>query len=251
MAGHSKWHNIKHRKAAQDAKKAKIYAKLAKFIQLEAMKGADPDMNPGLALAIAKAKSAGVPKPVIEKAIAKGSGQVQGENLEEIFYEGYGPAGVALYIKCITSNKNRSASNVRAILTKYGWNMGQAGSVAWQFSPKWVIYVSWKVEKIKEKWKEVEKIIPLDENFEEVLLETDVEDFEIDENGARIVTAREDLAKVTKFLEENGYKIESSEIEYVPQNTVSLSEEEEEKLQKLIDALEDDDDVDSVYHNAD
>jgi len=221
MAGHSKWHNIKHRKAAQDAKKAKT-----------------------------KAKSAGVPKPVIEKAIAKGSGQVQGENLEEIFYEGYGPAGVALYIKCITSNKNRSASNVRAILTKYGWNMGQAGSVAWQFSPKWVIYVSWKVEKIKEKWKEVEKIIPLDENFEEVLLETDVEDFEIDENGARIVTAREDLAKVTKFLEENGYKIESSEIEYVPQNTVSLSEEEEEKLQKLIDALEDDDDVDSVYHNA-
>jgi len=250
MAGHSKWHNIKHRKAAQDAKKAKIYAKLAKFIQLEATKWADPDMNPGLALAISKAKSAGVPKPVIEKAILKGSWQLGGENLEEIFYEGYGPAWVALYIKCITSNRNRSAANVRSILTKYGWNMGQAGSVAWQFDPKGVIYVSGKVEKVKEKWKEVEKIIPLDESFEEVLLETDVEDFEIDENGARIITAREDLAKVTKFLEQQGYKIESSEIEYVPQNTVQLSEEDEQKLQKLLDVLEDDEDVDSVYHNA-
>jgi YebC/PmpR family DNA-binding regulatory protein len=250
MAGHSKWHNIKHRKAAQDAKKAKIYAKLAKFIQLEAMKWADPSMNPGLALAISKAKSAWVPKPVIEKAIAKGSGQDTGEKLEEIFYEGYGPAGVALYIKCITSNKNRSASNVRAILTKYGWNMGQAGSVAWQFSPKGVIYVSWKVEKVKEKGKEVENIIPLDDSFEDILLETDIEDYELSEDGARIVTAREDLAKVTKFLEENNYKIESSEIEYVPENTVSLSEQDEEKLQKLIDALEEDDDVDAVYHNA-
>jgi len=250
MAGHSKWHNIKHRKAAQDAKKAKIYAKLAKFIQLEATKWADPDMNPGLALAISKAKSAGVPKPVIEKAILKGSWQLQGENLEEIFYEGYGPAWVALYIKCITSNRNRSAANVRSILTKYGWNMWQAGSVAWQFDPKGVIYVSGKVEKVKEKWKEVEKIIPLDESFEEVLLETDVEDFEIDENGARIITAREDLSKVTKFLEQQGYKIESSEIEYVPQNTVQLSEEDEQKLQKLLDVLEDDEDVDSIYHNA-
>ena len=250
MAGHSKWHNIKHRKAAQDAKKAKIYAKLAKFIQLEAMKGADPDMNPGLALAISKAKSAGVPKPVIEKAIAKWSGQVQWENLEEIFYEGYGPAGVALYIKCITSNRNRSAANVRAILTKYGGNMWQAWSVAWQFEPKGVIYISWRIEKVKEKWKEIEKILSLDEAFEEDILETDVEDYEVDENGARIVTAREDLAKVTKFFEDKWYKIESSEIEYVPQNTVSLSAEDEEKLQRLLDALEDDDDVDSVYHNA-
>lgn len=250
MAGHSKWHNIKHRKAAQDAKKAKIYAKLAKFIQLEAMKWADPDMNPGLALAISKAKSAWVPKPVIEKAIAKWSGQVQWENLEEIFYEGYGPAGVALYIKCITSNRNRSAANVRSILTKYGGNMGQAGSVAWQFDPKGVIYISGKIEKVKEKWKEIEKILPLDETFEEDVLETEVEDYEVDENGARIITAREDLAKVTKFFEDKWYKIESSEIEYVPQNTVQLSQEDEEKLQRLIDALEDDDDVDSVYHNA-
>jgi len=250
MAGHSKWHNIKHRKAAQDAKKAKIYAKLAKFIQLEAMKWADPSMNPWLDLAISKAKSAGVPKPVIEKAILKWSGQLQWENLEEIYYEWYGPSGVALYIRCITSNRNRSASNVRSTLAKYGGNMGQAGSVAWQFEPKWVIYVLWKIEKIKDKWKDVENILPLTDEFEEVLLETDVEDFEIDENGARIVTAREDLSKVTKFLEENWYKIDSSEIEYIPQNTVALSEADEEKLQRLIDALEEDDDVDSIYHNA-
>jgi len=250
MAGHSKWHNIKHRKAAQDAKKAKIYSKLAKFIQLEAAKWADPSMNPGLELAITKAKAAGVPKPVIEKAIAKWSWQVQWENLEEIFYEWYWPAWVAMYIKCITSNKNRSAANVRAILTKYGWNMWQAGSVAWQFSPKWVILTSGKIEKVKEKWKEIEKIIPIDDSFEEILLETDVEDYEIKDWLARIVTAREDLAKVTKFLEDKGYKIESSEIEYIPENTINLTEEDEKKLERLIDALEDDDDVDSIFHNA-
>ena len=250
MAGHSKWHNIKHRKAAQDAKKAKIYAKLAKFIQLEAMKWADPNMNPWLALAISKAKSAWVPKQVIEKAVLKWSWQLTSDKLEEIFYEWYGPAWVALYIKCITSNKNRSAANIRSILTKYWGNMGQAGSVAWQFNPKWVIYVSWKIEKVKEKWKEVEKILPLDKDFEEVLLETEVEDFEIDENWARIITARWDLATVAKFLEEKNYKIESSEIEYIPTNTVSLSKEDEEKLKKLINALEEDDDVDSIFHNA-
>jgi len=251
MAWHSKWHNIKHRKAAQDAKKAKVYAKLAKIIQLEAMKWPDPDMNPGLAMAISKAKSAWVPKPVIEKAIAKASWQVQGEDLEEIFYEWYWPAGVALYIKCITSNKNRSASNVRSILTKYGGSMGQAGSVAWQFSPKGAIYISWKIEKVKEKWKEIEKIIPLSEDFEDILLETDIEDYELDENGARVITYREDLAKATKFLEKKWYKIESSEIEYIPENTVQLSSKDEEKLEKLLNALEEDDDVDSVYHNAD
>jgi len=250
MAWHSKWHNIKHRKAAQDAKKAKIYSKLAKFIQLEASKWADPSMNPWLELAISKAKSAGVPKPVIEKAIAKWSWQLQWENLEEIFYEGYWPEWVAMYIKCITSNKNRSASNVRAILTKYGWNMWSAGSVAWQFSPKGVIYSSWKIEKIKEKWKEIEKIIPIDDEFEEIILEADVEDYEINDGIVRIETAREDLSKVTKFLEEKWYKIESSEIEYIPENTVKLDENGEQKLQKLIDALEEDDDVDSIYHNA-
>jgi len=250
MAWHSKWHNIKHRKAAQDAKKAKIYSKLAKFIQLEASKWADPSMNPGLELAISKAKSAWVPKPVIEKAIAKGSWQSGGENLEEIFYEWYGPAWVAMYIKCITSNKNRSASNVRAILTKYGGNMGQAGSVSWQFKPKWVIYTPWKIELVKEKWKTIEKIIPVGDEFEDLLLETDVEDYEITSDGVRIETVREDLSKVTKFLEENNYKIESSEIEYIPENTVALSEEDEKKLEKIIDILEDDEDVDSIYHNA-
>ena len=250
MAWHSKWHNIKHRKAAQDAKKAKIYSKLAKFIQLEAAKWADPSMNPSLDLAITKAKAAGVPKPVIEKAIAKGSWQGQGENLEEIFYEGYGPAWVAMYIKCITSNKNRSAANVRAILTKYGGNMGQAGSVAWQFAPKGVIFTSWKIEQVKEKGKNIEKVHPIDDEFEEIILETDVEDYEINDGIARIVTAREDLSKVTKFLEEKWYKIESSEIEYIPENTIALSEQDEQKLEKIIENLEEDDDVDSIFHNA-
>jgi len=170
MSGHNKWSGIKHRKAAQDSKKAKIYAKMWKLIQLEAMHGWSLELNPGLSTAVANAKSAWVPKNVIEKAIAKWSGADKWENLEEIFYEGYGPAGVAMYIKCITSNKNRSASNVRAILTKFWWNMGQAGSVAWQFSPKWVIFTSWKVEIVKEKGKEIENGIFLVEDMVEEIM---------------------------------------------------------------------------------
>ncbi len=250
MSGHSKWHNIKHKKAAQDAKKSKIYAKLAKFVQLEAMKWDNPDTNPWLALAISKAKSAWVPKQVIEKAIAKGSGNLQWESLEEVFYECYWPAGVALYVKCITSNKNRSASNVRAIVTKFWWNMWQAWSVAWQFSQKWVIYVTWKIKLRKDKWKEIKEILPLWENFEDFLFDLDIEDFEINEFWARILVWKENLSKITKIIGEKWYEIESSEIEYIPTNTIKLSDDDENKLQKLIDTLEEDDDVDSVYHNA-
>jgi len=172
------------------------------------------------------------------------------EWLEEIFYEWYGPTGVALYIKCITSNTNRSAANVRAILTKYGGNMGQAGSVSWQFSPKWAVYISWKIEKIKEKWKNMENILPLWDNFEYLLLETDVEDYELSEEWARIISSRENLSNVTKFFETNWYKIENSEIEYIPANIVSLTDENQSKLDRIIEKLEDDEDVDSVSHNA-
>ncbi len=250
MSGHNKWSGIKHRKAAQDSKKAKIYAKMGKLIQLEAMHGGSLELNPGLATAVSNARSAWVPKNVIEKAIAKWSGADKWENLEEIFYEWYGPAGVAMYIKCITPNKNRSASNVRAILTKFGWNMGQAGSVSWQFTQKWVIYTDWLVERKKEKGKDVENIFPLPEDYEDILLEIDVEDYEMTDEGLRIETSRENLINVTKFLEENNYHIKSSELDYIPENFVELSEDDERKMMRIIDALEDDDDVDSIYHNA-
>lgn len=252
MAWHSKWHNIKHRKAAQDAKKAKIYSKLAKQIQLEAMKWADPDLNPSLALAISKAKSAWVPKPVIEKAVKKWSWQDTWETLQEVFYEWYWPEGVAMYIKCITSNTNRSAASIRSIFTKYGWNMWQAWSVAWQFSAKWVTVVNWKVKEEIEKWKKIKKIIPLnDDELEEELLELPVEDYEkLDDNSYRIVSSRKDLMQVVSSLENKWYNVESYDIEYIPKNTVKLSEEGEKKLEKLINTFEDDDDVDEVFHNA-
>lgn len=250
MSWHNKWSWIKHRKAAQDSKKAQIYAKHAKIIQLEAWKWDDLDLNPSLANAVSNAKSAWVPKDVIEKAIMKWAWKSTWEKLEEIFYEWYGPAGVALYIKCITSNTNRSAANVRSILTKYGWNMGQAGSVSWQFSPKWVIYISWKIEKVKEKWKNIENILPLWDDFEDFLLEADIEDYELSEEWARIISSRENLSNVTKFFEINWYKIENSEIEYIPENIVSLTDENQAKLDRIIEKLEDDEDVDSVSHNA-
>ena len=253
MSWHSKWHNIKHRKAAQDAKKAKIYLKLAKQVQLEAMKWGDPCLNPSLALAISKAKSAWVPKPVIEKAVKKWSWQDKWESLKEVFYEWYGTEGVAMYIKCITSNTNRSASNIRSIFAKYGWNMGQEWTVAWQFNAKWVIIVSWKLKEEFIKWKSVQENIDLDiEEFEEKLLEIPVEDYEeMDDNSYRIISSKKDFMKVVSALKEDNYNVENYDIEFIPENTVKLSEKKEEKLEKLINAFEDDDDVDEVFHNAD
>jgi len=255
MAGHSKWHNIRHKKAAQDAKKAKIYTKISKLIELAARQGwGDPNLNPALEAALEKARYYSVPKDVIERAIKKWTWQLEWEQLEQVFYEGYAPWGVALYIKCITSNKNRTWANVRTILNKNGGSLWEPGSVSWQFKEKWVIYVSWKIEKYKEKWKEVEKIIPIDfENFEEHLLELDldIEDVDFDEENkiVKIVTPKESFADVKKTLENENYKIEEAGIEFVAENLIEVDDQTAERVQKLIEALEEDDDVDTVYHN--
>lgn len=253
MAGHSKWHNIRHKKAAQDAKKSKIYTKISKIIELAARQGwGDPNLNPALEAALEKAKYYSVPKEVIDRAIKKWTWQLEWEQLEEVFYEWYAPWGVALYIKCITSNKNRTWANVRTILNKNWGSMWEPGSVSWQFKEKWVIYIWWKVEKYVEKWKQVEKVIPLNiDELEEKLLELDVEDFEYDEENqiAKIITPKESFSDVKKSLENAGYKIEDSNIEFVAENLIEVDDETAEKVQKLIDALEEDDDVDTVYHN--
>jgi len=252
MSWHSKWHNIKHRKAIQDSKKSKTYSKLAKQVQFEASKWIDSNLNPSLALAISKAKSAWVPKDVIEKAIKKWSWQDVWENIQEVFYEWYWPDGVAMYIKCITSNTNRSASNIRSIFAKYGWNMWQEWSVAWQFFPKWVIILNWKIKQEIEKWKKVDKIIDIDdEKLEEIFLELAIEDYEkLDDNSYRIITSKKDFMQVVSFLQEYNYNIESYDIEFIPSNTIKLSEQVEQKLEKLINTFEEDDDVDEVFHNA-
>lgn len=256
MAGHSKWHNIKHRKAAQDAQKSKYYATVGKIIQMAAKDGTDPFMNPKLALALQKAKQYNLPKEVVQRAIDKGAGWGAGEDLQEIFYEGYGPGWVALYIKVITSNTTRSGQNVRALLTKYGGNLGTTGSVGWQFAEKGEIYVSGTVKKVMDKWREVEMALPLDaEMFELDVLETDADEVSIeeDEDGAkmgRVLTTKENFITVKQHLEERTYKIDEADIQYIAANTVELDESASQKLETLIEMLESDDDVDTVWHNA-
>ncbi len=250
MAWHSKRHNIKHRKAAQDSKKAKIYAKVAKVIQMAAEKGDNPALNPTLDAAIKKWKQAWLSKEVIQKAVDKWAGNETGEKLVEIFYEWYGPSWVALYIKCITPNTNRSWANVRAQLAKYGWNLWDPGSVARQFAEKWEIFISWKVKVEIVKWKNIEKILPLDDEFELEIMETAAEDYQMEDGVARVLTSRDDFMATVHHLESWWWKIEQSDLSYIAENTISLDDKWEEKLQTIIDILEDDEDVDTVRHNA-
>jgi len=212
MAWHSKRHNIKHRKAAQDSKKAKIYAKAAKVIQMAAEKGDNPSLNPALDTAIKKWKQCGLSKEVIEKAVNKWAWNDTGEKLVEIFYEWYGPSGVAMYIKCITPNTNRSWANVRALLAKYGGNMWDPGSVGWQFAEKGEIFVSGRIKIEKVKGTDVESVLPLDpDDFELEVMETEAEDYEINEGIARILTTRDNFMSTVNHFENAWWKIEQSE----------------------------------------
>lgn len=251
MAWHSKWHNIKHKKAAADAKKSKVYTKIWKIIEMAARSWANPALNPSLEAALQKAKYNSVPKEVIERAIKKWSWQNSSEQLEEVYYEWYGPGWVAMYIKCITSNKNRTSGNVRSTLSKLWANMWEPGSVWWQFSEKWIIYVTWKYEKRIEKWKEIE--VPVEFNIDEleaVLLDLEVLDYQIDEDWVRIVTSMENFVQTRDSIDKLFYKIVWADLEYIPENYISLSEVDSSKLEKLIDMLEEDDDVDTIFHNA-
>lgn len=251
MSWHSKWHNIKHKKALADSKKAKIYTKIAKIIELSAKNWSDPSLNPWLILALEKARYYNVPKDIVERAIKKWSWQIWIENLEEIMYEWYWAWWVAILVKCITSNKNRSSANIRSTFGKLWWNLWEPGSVSWQFKELWVIYVigKYRIENIK--WKQVEIIDPIDINqFEELILETDVVNYELCDEWATIYTIKSNFSVIKKYLEDKSYKIEQAEISYIPENLVDVSQEDNIKLEKLIDFLDDDDDVDTVFHNA-
>lgn len=251
MAWHSKRHNIKHRKAAQDAKKSKVYARVAKAVQMAAKNGDDSSLNPALDSALTKAKQEWLPKDVIQKAIDKGAGNIAGEELVEVYYEWYWPWGVALYIKAITSNTNRSWSSIRAILTKYGWSLWSPGSVAWQFTEKGELYVEGKLNVQRVNGKEREEKTPLnEEEFELYILDTLAEDYSFDDGVARIITSREDYLTVLHTLEREGWDVTESDFSRLAENEVVLSEKDEKKLQTLLDALDEDDDVDTVWHNA-
>ncbi len=243
-------HSIAARKASGDAKKSQAYAKVGKIIQIAARKGADPKMNPSLELALSKAKQYNLPREVVEKAILKWSGQLEGENLEEIFYEWYGPEGVALLIKALTPNTNRSSASVKQIMYKYGWTVGAIGSVAWQFKEQGVIVIDGISETIQDKGKTIEKVWPLNaEELEERAMELPIADFELDGNTVVIYTEKKDFTIVQHALEDFHYHMLEADIQFIPENMVTLDEDNKNKLYTLLDALEDDEDIDHVRHN--
>jgi YebC/PmpR family DNA-binding regulatory protein len=240
LSGHSKWSSIKHKKGAADAKRGKLFSKLARAIIVAAKEGGgDPANNLALQNAIDKAKSYSMPKDNIERAIAKGAGEgTDGSAFETIVYEGYGPEGVAVIAEALTDNKNRTASEVRHIFAKFGGNLGTSGAVAWQFERRGVVLVS--ADGVDE-----------DELFL-AAADAGAEDLEQDGGVFQVTSAPESLAAMRVAIEEAGFTIESAELSLVPKTTVAVDDESKARqLMRLIDALEDDDDVQEVYANFD
>lgn len=238
MSGHSKWHNIQAKKGKVDAKRGKIFTKLGKEIAVAVKTGgANPDGNSKLRDCIAKAKAANMPMDTITKAIKKGSGDMEGVTYEELMYEGYGPAGVAMLVNVLTDNKNRSASDVRCLFDRNGGNLGANGCVSWMFQRKGQIVIQ-RQEGMDE-----------DELMMKVL-ELGAEDFAAEEEVFVITTSQEDFSSVREALEKENFEFESAELTMIPDNTVSLSMEDAERVQKLVDKMEDNDDVQDVWHNA-
>lgn len=243
MSGHSKWHNIQGRKNAQDAKRGKIFQKISREIYMAAKSGGpDPDGNPQLRLTLDKARAANMPKDNIKRAIDKASG-AGGENYEEITYEGYGPAGVAILVHALTDNRNRTASAVRADFNRNGGNLGETGSVSFMFDRKGYIVIA--------RQDEDGEPLDLDEDtvFEDVL-EAGGEDMQPSDEVFEIYTDPKTFADVRDELQKK-YDLATAEITMVPQNTVPVPADKVEQLQRLIDRLEDEDDVSEVYTSAD
>ncbi len=247
-----RWHSIAGKKAAGDAAKSRIYSRIGKLIEMAARKGGDdPSMNPQLDLVLQKARYHSLPRDVIDKALKKWAGKLEGEELQEIMYEAYGPAGSALYIKAITSNTNRSAASIRAIITRMNGTMAEPGAVSWQFDQKGVIVIDGKVKKEIVKGNEVKSVIPYAlDLLEEDLLNLDIEDFQESEGKCRIITSFEAFINVKKELEKKEYSIADADLQYLPQNELTLSDEDMQKFEEFYDALEEDEDVDSIYHNV-
>ncbi|BAD76879.1 hypothetical conserved protein [Geobacillus kaustophilus HTA426] len=240
MAGHSKWKNIQRRKNAQDAKRGKLFMKLAKEIYVAAKSGGgDPASNPSLRLVIEKAKAANMPSENIERAIKKATGTQEHTNYEEIRYEGYGPGGVAVMVVCLTDNKNRTAANVRAAFAKNGGNLGETGCVSYLFERKGLLVIDREQHNVDE---------------DELLLlaiEAGAEEMETTDESFEIYTAPESFETVKDELEQQGFTFASAEITMIPQTYTTLEGDDLKKMLKLIDTLEDDDDVQEVYHNLD
>lgn len=240
MSGHSKWSQIKHKKANTDAKRGKAFTKIVKEISIAArLGGGDPEGNPRLRTVIEKAKEVNMPHDNIKRAIMKGTGELPGVSYEEIVYEGYGPAGVAMIIEVMTDNKNRTVPEIRHVMAKHGGSLGETGCVSWMFSKKGYILVN--------KSKAQEDAVmsaALDAGAEDMKNDPQEENFEV-------ITAPEEFDKVKAALEKSKIPMESSEITMLPQNYVVLNEKAADQMLKLMETLEDHDDVQNVYANFD
>lgn len=238
MSGHSKWATTKHKKAATDAKRGKSFTKLAKEITVAAkLGGGDPNGNPRLRTAIAKAKGISLPAENIKRAIQKGTGELPGVSYEEITYEGYGPGGVAVIVEVMTDNRNRTVSEIRNIFSKAGGNMGEAGCVSWMFHKKGYLVVN----RAKN---DEDKLMTL-------VLEAGAEDMQVEDENFEITTPPNDFEKVKKALEDAGVIQDVSEITMIPQTTVKLDGKEAQQMLRLVETLEDNDDVQNVHANFD
>ncbi len=238
MSGHSKWASIKHKKAVVDSRKGKLFTKLARAVTVAAKEGGgDPDTNARLGLAVQKARDASMPKDNIERAIAKGTGEGgDAAALEDVLYEGYGPGGVALLVEAVTDNRNRTASEVRHLLSKHGGNLGEPGSVAYLFDKKGLVVVD------GERYSEDDLMVAIDAGAEDIATDDDV--FEV-------LCEPADLVAVRAALDGAGIEVETAELSQLPKVRVPLDEDTATKLMRLIDALEEQDDVDTVHANFD
>lgn len=239
MSGHSKWSSIKHKKAAADAKRGKIFSRLGKEITLAAREGGgDPEMNPRLRTAIDSAKDENMPNSNIDRAIKKGTGELGGQQLEEMSYEGYAPGGVAIYVSCLSDNRNRTAANIRSYFSKHNGNLAENGAVSWMFNRQARFLV---------KSDDEEKIL-------EVLLEAGTEkaDTEAADETIEILADPDEFNTIADALREAGVKISESGVEYVPDNTIEIAEvDTARKIVRMIEEIEEDEDVQQVYTNLD
>lgn len=238
MSGHSKWHNIQAKKGKADAKRGKIFTKLGKEIAIACkMGGANLDANSKLRDVVAKAKAANMPMDTITRAIKKGAGEMEGLNYETVVYEGYGPAGTAVIVNALTDNKNRTAGNVRHAFTKNGGNMGSTGCVSFMFQEKGQIVI----EKTDDKDEDELMMMALDAG---------AEDFAAEDEVFVVTTTPEDFGTVREALESNGLEFLEAEVKMIPDTYTAIDEATAGKFQKMLDTLEDDEDVQDVYHNA-
>lgn len=238
MSGHSKWATIKHKKAATDARRGKAFTKIIREITIAArIGGADPNANPRLRTAIAAAKNENMPNDNVERAILRGTGQLEGEQYEEVTFEGYGPGGVGMLVQVATQSRNRTVSDIRHIISKNGGNLGETGSVAWQFHRKGQIVVP--------------KELAGEDKMMDVVLEAGAEDLRDDGVAWEVITAPEALEAVRDALVKAGIQPASSELSMIPQNYVKLTGAQAQQMLRLMEALEDHDDVQHVYANFD